>query len=96
MAKNQAKVKQHHEAELLLFEIISILHERYHPKVMGNILKNKQKHKCVCVHEIKRLIIMKMKMKMKNESHRYGINRPKPRYSKYKKCVNMMLLICIK
>ena len=38
-----------------------------------------------------------MKMKMKNRSHRYGgINRPKPGYSKYKKCGNMMLFICIK
>ena len=32
-----------------------------------------------------------MKMTMKNRSHRYGINRPKPRYSKYKKRLNMML-----
>ena len=37
-----------------------------------------------------------MKTKMKNRSHRYDINRPKPRYSKYKKCLNMMMLICIK
>ena len=43
---------------------------------------------------------MKMKMKMKNRSHRYDINRPKSRhrhkYSKYKKCLSMMILICIK
>ena len=31
---------------------------------------------------------------MKNIAHRY--DRPKPRYSKYKKCLNMILLICIK
>ena len=37
-----------------------------------------------------------MKMKIKNRSHRYDINRPKPRYSKYKKFLNMMLLIRIK
>ena len=36
-----------------------------------------------------------MKMKMKNKSHKYDINRPKPRYSKYEKCLNMMMLICI-
>ena len=39
-------------------------------------------------------------MKMKNRSHRYDINRPKSRhrhkYSKYKKCLSMMILICIK
>ena len=41
-----------------------------------------------------------MKMKMKSRSHRYDINRPRPRHghknSKYKKCSNMMMLICIK
>ena len=50
---------------------------------------------CVCIHEIVRFIII-MKMKMKNESDRYDRNRPKPIYSKYKKCLSMMLLICIK
>ena len=43
---------------------------------------------------------MKMKMKMKNISHRYNINRPWSRhghkYSKYKKCISMVMLICIK
>ena len=43
---------------------------------------------------------VKMKMKMKNKSHRYDINRPTSRhghkYSKYKKCLGMMMLICIK
>ena len=34
---------------------------------MEHILKNKQKDKCVCIHEIIRLIIMKMKMKMKKD-----------------------------
>ena len=37
---------------------------------------------------------------MKNTSHRYDINRPRPRYSprysKYKKCLSMITLICIK
>ena len=42
-------------------KIIHILH----PKIIGNILKNKQ-NKCVCIHEIMRQITMKMKMKMKN------------------------------
>ena len=43
---------------------------------------------------------MKMEMKMKNESHEYEINRPSSRrehkYSKYKKCLIMMMLICVK
>ena len=46
------------------------------------------------------LIIMKMKMKMKNRSHRYNINIPRTtygrKYSNYKKCLIMMMLICIK
>ena len=55
---------------------IHILHPRYHPKIIGHILKNKQKGKCVCIYEILRLIIMKMTMEKKNRSHRYNINRP--------------------
>ena len=33
LAKNQAKAKQHVEAEFLLFEIICFLHPRYHPNI---------------------------------------------------------------
>ena len=76
-------------------KIIHILHTGYHPKLMGHILKNKQKNNCACIREIIRSII---KMKMKMRSHRYDINRPRSRheqkYSKYKKCL-MMMLICI-
>ena len=36
---------------------------------------------------------------MKNRSHRYDINRPRPRhghrYPKYKMCLNTMTVICI-
>ena len=32
--KNQAKAKQHSEAELLLFENCSFLHSCYHPKLI--------------------------------------------------------------
>ena len=67
---------------------IRILHQRYHSKVIGHILKNKQKNKCVCIHHIIRLI----KMKMKNRSHSYDINRSKSRYSTYKKCLKMLLV----
>ena len=40
-------------------------------KIIGHILENRQKNKCVSVT---RLIKMKMKIKMKNRSHRYDIN----------------------
>ena len=39
-------------------------------------------------------------MRMKSRSHRCDIKRPRPRhgykYSKYKKCLTLMMLICIK
>ena len=80
-------------------EIIHILHPRY-PKIIANILKNQQKDKYVCLHEIIQLIIMKMKMKMKTRTHRYYINRPGTKdglkFSKYKKCHTMMILRHIK
>ena len=79
-------------------KIIHILHPRY-PKIIGHILKYKQKSNCVYFHEIIQLIIMKMKIKIINRSHRYDINRPRSRhghrYSKYKKCLSKMMLICI-
>ena len=38
-----------------------------------------------------------MKMKMKNRSQKYDINRPTSRHGhKCKKCLSMMMLICIK
>ena len=79
-------------------KIIHILHPRYHPKIIGHILENKQK-KQACIYELTRLIIMKIKITMKHRSHRHGINRPRSRlghkYSKYRKCLSMMMLICI-
>ena len=77
-------------------KIIHIFHQNYDPKVIDHILKTKQKNKGVCIHDIIRLIMMKMKMKIKNRSEIYDINRPKPRYNKYKKCLNMMLFMYIK
>ena len=78
-------------------KIIFTLHPHY-PKIIGYILNNKQMNKCVCIHEIIRLIIIKMKMKMKNRSHRYNMNRPKSRHghksSKYKKCLIITMLTC--
>ena len=43
---------------------------------------------------------MKVRLKMKNRLYRYDINRPRPRhgyrYAIYKKCLSMMIVICIK
>ena len=75
LAKNQAKAEQQPEAEILLFENSSHTSSRHHPKIIGHVLKTKQKNMYVCIHEITRLIIMKMKIKMKNRSQRYDINR---------------------
>ena len=42
---------------------IHILHPRYHPEIMGHILKNKRKNKYVCIYEIILLIILIIKMR---------------------------------
>ena len=66
---------------------------------MGHILENKQKNKCVCVHEIIRLIIIEIEdenEKKKTRSHRCDMNRHGYKYSKYKKCLSIMMLIYIK
>ena len=62
-----------------LLKTIHILHQHYYPEIIGLILKNKQKNKRVCIHEIIQLITTKMKMKLKNRSYRYDINRPRSR-----------------
>ena len=99
-AKNQANAKHHPEAKPLLVENYSLLHPLYYPKIIRHILKNKQKKKCVCIHDIIWLIIIKTKMEMKNRLHRYDIKRPSSRhahkYRKYKKCLSMMMPLCIK
>ena len=65
---------------------------------MGHILKNKQK---VCLfREIIRLFITKTKIRVKNGSHKYDINRPRSRHghkcTKYKSCLSMIMVLCIK
>ena len=42
-----------------------------------------------------------MRLKMKNISHRYDINRPRPRHdghkcAKYKMCFSIFVVLCIK
>ena len=51
MAKTQANTKLHCEA-LAFLNLIHILHPRYNSKIIGDILENKQKNKCVCIHTI--------------------------------------------
>ena len=45
-------------------------------------------------------MIMQMRLEMKNRSHRYEINRPRPRhghkYTKYKTCLSIMMALYIK
>ena len=92
LAKNQTNAKQ-----FCYLKIILIPYPNYHPKIIGNILKSKQKNKCVYIHEFIWLNIMKMKMKINNRLHIYDINRPRSRYGyKYSKYVSLMMLICIK
>ena len=44
-----------------------MLNPRYQPRIIGHILKNKQKNKCVCIHGIIELVKMKIKIKMKKD-----------------------------
>ena len=80
LAKNQAIAKQHPEAKLRLFENCSHSSSMLSSKNNRTCSKNKQENKCVCIHEIMQLIIMKIKKKKKNRSHRYDINRPRSRH----------------
>ena len=65
LTKNRANAKQYPKAELWLFENYSHSSSTLSSKNNRTYSKNKQKNKCVCIHEIMRLIIMKMKMKKK-------------------------------
>ena len=42
----------------------------------------------------------KMRLKMENRSHRYDINRPRPRhghkYAQFNMCLSRMMAVCIK
>ena len=84
----------------MLFEYYSHSSSTLSSKTIGDILKMKSKNKCFCIHEIKWLIMMEMKMKMKNRSHRRDIKRPTSKHaykhSTSKKCLSMIMVICIK
>ena len=76
-------------------KIIHSLHPpRYHPKIIGDLLKNVQKT------STDKLMTMKMRLKTKNRSNRYDINRPRDRlghkYTKYEMYLSKMMVIFIK
>ena len=67
--------------KFLHLKIIRILHSRKQPRIIGHLLKYKQKKECLFSRDQ-----MKMKMKMKNISHRYNISkRSSRRKHKYRK-----------
>ena len=90
LAKNQANAKQHPEVELLLFENYSHSSSILSSKINGTN----------SVIRKRRSMSVKIKVKIKNRSHRHDINRPTSRhehkYSKYKKCLGIVILICVK
>ena len=92
--KNQTKAKQHPQAELLLFKNYSLFPSTLSSKNNRRYSEKYAKNECVW------LMAMKTRLEMKNRSHRYDINRSRPRhkhtYTKYKMYLSMMLVICIK
>ena len=98
--KNEAKAKQHPEAELLLVKnyLLSFLSfaSFWFPKITGRILKNLQQNKCVYFNEIIWLIIIKVKKK--NRLHRLNTSTSRHglTYTKCKKCLVVMMLLSIK
>ena len=88
LAKNQENVTNTLKLNFGYLKIIHILHPRYHPKIIGHILKNKQKSKRFLTPEITRLIILKMKMKMKNRPHRYHIRLQASNWRLYKRLID--------
>ena len=100
LAKDQSKAQQIPEAELLLFENYSLSSSTLSPTNNRRYSKKCIKNKHACLNEIIRWMTMKMRLKMKNISHTYDINRPRLRhghiYTKYKMCLNIMMVICIK
>ena len=88
LGKNQAKAKQHSEAELMLFKNYSLYLSTLSSKNNRRYSIKCAKNKCVCFNGIISLMTMKIRLKMKNRSHRYNIITPRPRgrdkYTKYR------------
>ena len=100
MEKNQAKAKQHPEAELLISKNYLLSSSTLSSKNNKIYSKKCTKNKYDCLNEVIWLMTMKARLKMKNRLHRYDINRPRPRhgdkYTKYKMCLTTRMVICIK
>ena len=80
-------------------KVINTLHSHYHPKIIGHILKNMQKNKCLYWWNY---MINHNENEDGKESRQYWYNKNKSwsrnggKYSICKKCLSMLMLICIK
>ena len=80
-------------------KLINTLHSHYHPKIIGHILKNKQKNKCLYWGNY---TINHNENEDGKESRQYWYNKNKSwsrngdKYSICKKSLSMLMLICIK
>ena len=100
--KNWAKAKQHPEAKLFLFEDYLLSSSTLSSK--NNMVYSKKcakKQVCLFVYFNEIILLIIMKVKKKNRSHKYDINRPTSRHgltytNKHKKCLSILMLICIK
>ena len=89
---------------------ICYLYPRYHPETIDDILKNAHTKTATVLITLydkwqwkwswKGKIDHMDELKRKNRSHGCDTNRPRPRhkhkYTKYKMCLNIMMVICIK
>ena len=99
MAKNQARAKQHVEAETLPFEYYSLSSSMLSFKINRRYSILKTTKTSVPVLIKLRLIMMKMRLNVKNWSSGYNINGSRPRhghkYTKYIICHCTMMVKCI-
>ena len=100
IGKNEAKTKQHPEAELLLFRNYSLYSSMWSSRNNRRYFKNCTKANSICFNEVIWLMAMNTRLKVKRRSRRYDINRPRPRhrrkYTKYKMRLSVMMVLCIK
>ena len=102
IGKNWAKPKQHTENELLLFENYLLSSSALSSKNnRGYSKKLSRKQVCLFIYFNEIIWLILVKVKKKSRSHKCDINRPMSRYgltytNKHKKCLSMMMLICIK
>ena len=72
-AKNQAKAKEHPQAELLLFDNYSLSPSRLSSKNNRRYSEKYTKNKCVCFNDVIWLMKTKTRLKIKNRSQIYDI-----------------------